>query len=856
AVVVSSTREPNFSPPSLTLEQVRSVLTRARPLRPADSAVAETLHRACSGRIGVLVDLLEKYPGDELINSAQRGVLVAPATALDSVPARTLAQIYDPLSSEILSQLGVEPRVLDGMLSSGMLVRLGDGLVRTTRRLRQHAPPEFGFPLSEDVLPLTYAVHTPSRSPQTLIENARRAQAEGREEDAVELYRLVGEQPGIAVELANFLGTLGRHEEALEALTNAQDPSALLARAKLLLQVARYADAARAASHHDDSTRDESEAIRARALLLSRDYEQADALVKASLDRAPNHPFRAELLDTQGLIHFYRGDTSEARSVLEDALAIAADLEDASRLDRVRSHLAVVLHKAGDLAEAENAYRAALDGAKSRGAFQEQLLRQVNLATLQQDRGKWSQAIASYERAGELSRIVGDERAAIRNALNWSNLLGWLGDHASAEAMANLARAQAEHIGMETDAAYLALLEAEQRIAQNRDVESLLASAARVLEDSTTARADLDLVRAQAALRSGDNTRGAQLAHHALELAQSSERETLEVQAAIWCLLARVSGEPGERNVEIDRLGAHAQLLADRREDPDSGWLLACLRAELGPSSERDEHLATARRLASDARARLSSEQERSYSRVWYRSQHWTAIRSVPAALPQDVTRDFDRLIAINRELARDHDPERLLDRIIDAAIALSGAERGFIVLCNEVSASVSENDLHIHSGRNLDRESLSGERLSRSIAAQAINSATAITTVDASGDSRFKEALSVAELKLRSVLCLPLRTQGGALGALYLDNRYRAHAFSEADVSLLSAFGDQAAIALANARLVSELDRKARELERMKAEVEVVNQRLETELEARHQELHRGGSTDHSVLADQTLIV
>ncbi|MEO0815036.1 MAG: sigma 54-interacting transcriptional regulator, partial [Myxococcota bacterium] len=206
-------------------------------------------------------------------------------------------------------------------------------------------------------------------------------------------------------------------------------------------------------------------------------------------------------------------------------------------------------------------------------------------------------------------------------------------------------------------------------------------------------------------------------------------------------------------------------------------------------------------------------------------------------------------------------DPERLLDRIIDAAIALSGAERGFIVLCNEVSASVSENDLHIHSGRNLDRESLSGERLSRSIAAQAINSATAITTVDASGDSRFKEALSVAELKLRSVLCLPLRTQGGALGALYLDNRYRAHAFSEADVSLLSAFGDQAAIALANARLVSELDRKARELERMKAEVEVVNQRLETELEARHEELHHArrhplGNAQHTDGSDNQGLV
>ncbi|MEM6729914.1 MAG: sigma-54-dependent Fis family transcriptional regulator, partial [Myxococcota bacterium] len=161
------------------------------------------------------------------------------------------------------------------------------------------------------------------------------------------------------------------------------------------------------------------------------------------------------------------------------------------------------------------------------------------------------------------------------------------------------------------------------------------------------------------------------------------------------------------------------------------------------------------------------------------------------------------------------------------------------------------EDNLTIHSGRNVERESLTGEQLSRSIAARAIETNAPITSVDASGDERFREALSVHELKLRSVLCLPLRTNRGPLGALYLDNRYRAHAFSDADVSLLSAFGDQAAIALANARLVSELDGKARELERTRAEVDELNQRLERELDARHEELrHARRSTQDTELS------
>jgi len=92
--------------------------------------------------------------------------------------------------------------------------------------------------------------------------------------------------------------------------------------------------------------------------------------------------------------------------------------------------------------------------------------------------------------------------------------------------------------------------------------------------------------------------------------------------------------------------------------------------------------------------------------------------------------------------------------------------------------------------------------------------------------------------MKLRSVLCLPLRSPKQMLGALYLDNRYRVNAFSEADVALLAAFGDQAAIALANARHVSELAGRSRELELSRAEIEELNQRLEKELAAQSEEL------------------
>ncbi|MBI3178819.1 MAG: GAF domain-containing protein, partial [Deltaproteobacteria bacterium] len=163
-----------------------------------------------------------------------------------------------------------------------------------------------------------------------------------------------------------------------------------------------------------------------------------------------------------------------------------------------------------------------------------------------------------------------------------------------------------------------------------------------------------------------------------------------------------------------------------------------------------------------------------------------------------------------------------MLEKIVDAAIELSGAERGFIVLAGE------GDSLSVRAARNIDHASLTGAgHISRSIALTAMDLGKPVVSINAQDDERFREYLSVHNLKLRSVLCLPLAAPKGVLGALYLDNRFRVSAFSDADVALLSAFGDQAAIALANARLVDELTRRSEELLRSRAAIEELNARL-----------------------------
>src|SRR5262245_3534767 len=96
---------------------------------------------------------------------------------------------------------------------------------------------------------------------------------------------------------------------------------------------------------------------------------------------------------------------------------------------------------------------------------------------------------------------------------------------------------------------------------------------------------------------------------------------------------------------------------------------------------------------------------------------------------------------------------------------------------------------------------------------------------------ARFREAMSVSDLHLRSILAVPLVIKGRAAGTVYVDHRLRKGAFGEDDVRLVLDFAEQAAIAVENARLLGELRRRERQ-------VEAVSRRLEVELAARREEL------------------
>jgi transcriptional regulator with GAF, ATPase, and Fis domain len=111
--------------------------------------------------------------------------------------------------------------------------------------------------------------------------------------------------------------------------------------------------------------------------------------------------------------------------------------------------------------------------------------------------------------------------------------------------------------------------------------------------------------------------------------------------------------------------------------------------------------------------------------------------------------------------------------------------------------------------------------------------------SVNADSDSRLKSYASVHQLMLKSVACVPIRAPGGrAIGALYLETRIVPGAHFAQELPTLTAFADQVAVALENARLIRENQARAQQLEAANSQLQDAQQELRELLGERTQKL------------------
>lgn len=170
-------------------------------------------------------------------------------------------------------------------------------------------------------------------------------------------------------------------------------------------------------------------------------------------------------------------------------------------------------------------------------------------------------------------------------------------------------------------------------------------------------------------------------------------------------------------------------------------------------------------------------------------------------------------------------DLTQVLNIAIDQVVRFVKAERGFILLVDEKNNRVWGKATHGIDVLELEsalsgRDKANRPQVSRTIVEQALRDRRSVLSTNAMEDPRFMAHTSVQLSQVRSVLCVPLIAQGETLGIVYLDNRMKTSNFDERDSEMLTAFANQAAVAIQNARLYENLRKSLEERLRLQQEV------------------------------------
>jgi transcriptional regulator with GAF, ATPase, and Fis domain len=176
---------------------------------------------------------------------------------------------------------------------------------------------------------------------------------------------------------------------------------------------------------------------------------------------------------------------------------------------------------------------------------------------------------------------------------------------------------------------------------------------------------------------------------------------------------------------------------------------------------------------------------------------------------------------------------DELLEAMLDAVIEVTGAEKGLILLMEDAMSQAapspdgavaspetptsggaestpkpSERKPVIRAVRHVKKETITDTSgtISDSIVRRVLETGRPLIVSDALTDAQFGSSESVVALKLSSVMCAPLVTQGHVVGALYVGNDRVKGLFQRSALDLLSIFAGQASLIMQNAMLLSAL--------------------------------------------------
>ncbi|WP_337177121.1 SpoIIE family protein phosphatase [Paludisphaera sp.] len=185
-------------------------------------------------------------------------------------------------------------------------------------------------------------------------------------------------------------------------------------------------------------------------------------------------------------------------------------------------------------------------------------------------------------------------------------------------------------------------------------------------------------------------------------------------------------------------------------------------------------------------------------------------------------------VLEITRDLSTELRIDKVAPRVLESLSQLfPQAERSFLVLADPATGRLIHKATKIRAGRG--RISFNPSvpadeapmQMSRSLVNHVLGQKKAVLSQDAGADKDLPTSASIADLKIRSVMCAPMVTPDGqAVGIIQLDTSDRMQ-FRQEDLDVLTAVAGQAAISIQNARLHESL----LERERLERDLKIAEQ-------------------------------
>jgi len=182
------------------------------------------------------------------------------------------------------------------------------------------------------------------------------------------------------------------------------------------------------------------------------------------------------------------------------------------------------------------------------------------------------------------------------------------------------------------------------------------------------------------------------------------------------------------------------------------------------------------------------------------------ASRPLPATAK--TVRDLNVLLDFSRTVNSVRGLDALQEKVLEAVLAIIPADQAAILLTENGVAGFSSIV-----GRNRELGANQPIHASQTILNRVLEENLAVLSSDVQSDDAYREAESLIERRVHSVLAVPLEVQGKVLGVMYLDASSPGARFDSDLLQLVTTLGNITALALENARQLERLGGENRRL-------------------------------------------